>query len=148
MHDHPNSEQLDQLRAGLLEDRPEARRELEKHLASCAACRNAYDSWDQLKPAALGPLQDESDLAKDLATARNSALSTGRTRVSAALVPFAATALLILGISVALFSIDRDNGNGVQTVAQQEQVVPDLYEDIDFYLWMADHDNAVNGGST
>lgn len=148
MHNHPDSEQLDRLRAGLLDDRPEARREIEDHLASCADCRAAYDGWDQLNPAALGPAQDEGGLAKDLATVRNKALSTGKTRVSAALVPYAAAALLILGISVVLFNIDLDNGNSIQTVAQQEQRVPDLYEDIDFYLWMADHDNEVNGGST
>ena len=42
-------------------------------------------------------------------------------------------------VTVALFSLLPGPGSDSPHVAASSQSVPDLYEDLDFYLWLADH---------
>ena len=60
---HPDTEQLDRFRAGLLDDAVDEKSALEKHLAGCRQCRDQLGSWQQLGPAALGPRHDAGNLS-------------------------------------------------------------------------------------
>ena len=47
-HQHPDTELLDRLRAGLLDDLPREKAAIEEHLATCESCRNHAGIWKQL----------------------------------------------------------------------------------------------------
>ena len=64
---HPDTETLDQLRAGLLDDDPARKSELEAHLKRCEQCRRLYD-W----PGAIaGPDLETGQLDRRLDQAPN-----------------------------------------------------------------------------
>ena len=147
---HPDSETLDRLRAGLLDDSPEEKATVEAHLASCERCRSYSDIWQQLGPDALGPRLDETALGTALQNARHQALTQG-SRSHARhrrLLPYAAAASLVLAVTVGLWTIQP----GIDTnerIADSSQTIPDIYEDLDFYLWLANqHENETDNGST
>ena len=147
---HPDSETLDRLRAGLLDDSPEEKAAVEAHLASCERCRSYSDTWQQLGPDALGPRMDELALGKALQNARRQALTQGSGSHARhrRLLPYAAAASLVLAVTVGLWTIQP----GIDTnekVVDSSQTVPDIYEDLDFYLWLANqHENETDNGST
>ena len=135
---HPDSEQLDCLRAGLLDEQPGAKADLEQHIAGCAACRQQLDGWQQLGPAGLGPELDSTALARDLQVARRRALNSGHVKQRRpAYAPYAAAAVLLLAISAGLWSLLPDTDTTSYMAASSSQLVPDVYEDLDFYLWLA-----------
>ncbi|MDH5514622.1 MAG: hypothetical protein OEY45_05620 [Gammaproteobacteria bacterium] len=149
-HQHPDTEQLDRLRAGLLDDRPREKSAMEQHLAECEACRTHAGIWSQLDTNAMGPRVNPRDIDTALQAARRQALdaasATHKHRHS--LLPYAAAASLALAVTVGLWTIQP----GIDTtniVAGNEQAVPDLYEDLDFYLWLAtENENGTDNGST
>ena len=63
---HPDPEQLDRLRAGLLDDQADEKRSLENHIEHCPSCQSHYNSWQQLGPAALGPQLGAESLGRSL----------------------------------------------------------------------------------
>ncbi|MDX1698317.1 MAG: zf-HC2 domain-containing protein, partial [Thiohalobacterales bacterium] len=100
---HPDTEQLDRLRAGLLDDRPEERAALEQHLAGCDSCRAQAGIWKQLNPGALGPQLDTGAIDNALQAARRQALADNRAgQRPRSLVPYATAALLVLAVTVGL----------------------------------------------
>jgi len=134
---HPDSEYLDRYRAGLLDDAPADKRAVDEHLAACAQCRDYLDSWAQLAPAALGPRQVAAGLTDELRKRRHLALNA-RDRRHFPLIPALATAAAIVcAIGLGLWTLQP--GEPVSTVltAQTTDSVPDIYEDLDFYLWLA-----------
>ena len=128
---HPDSILLDQLRAGLLDDDPRQKAELEQHLQRCERCRHAYN-W----PGNLGSAMPELDSRLD--DLRRRALTAQPARRLRALVPLAAAAALAL-VAVALVNLQPEPRNDGPQIANNSQAAPDLYEDLDFYLWLADH---------
>ena len=52
---HPDSELLDRLRSGLLDDSPLEKASLEAHLQQCDYCRRAYHWPAQLRAASPVP---------------------------------------------------------------------------------------------
>ena len=130
---HPDSELLDRLRAGLLDDDPRQRVTLEQHLQECAACRRAYD-W----PARLAGLDRLPDARLD--ELRRRALSGSAARAPRRLLPLAAAAALALA-AVGLVSLlpSPSSPPAPRVAASDTGQVPELYEDLDFYLWLADH---------
>ena len=149
-HQHPDSETLDRLRAGLLDDRAEEKAAIEAHLATCEHCRATADIWQQLDPNALGPEVDHAELEQALAAARRQALSQGSSSATHVrrLLPYAAAATLVLAITVGLWTIQPGvDTNGM--LGDNTEAVPDIYEDLDFYLWLAtQEDNNTGNGST
>jgi ferric-dicitrate binding protein FerR (iron transport regulator) len=130
---HPDGALLDQLRAGLLDDKPSQKTALEQHLRQCETCRNAYH-W----PAALGaaiPQPDEQQLDR---LRRQAQAATGPVRRRPRLAPVAAAAVLAIA-AVGLFRLLPPTAPDPAQVAAHSQNVPDVYEDLDFYLWLADH---------
>jgi ferric-dicitrate binding protein FerR (iron transport regulator) len=144
---HPDPELLDRLHAGLLDEQPEARAALEQHVADCAACRQQLDGWQQLGPAGLGPQLDSRQLADDLQAARRRALnSRSAGHRHRAIAPYAAAAVLLLAVSAGLWSLLQPGSDTPAIMAtRSSQPVPDVYEDLDFYLWLATQQDKGNG---
>ena len=128
---HPDSVVLDRLRAGLLDEDPRQKAALEQHLRQCANCRRAYD-W----PAALRSAG--TDVDERLDQLRRQVLATPATSRSRHWLPLAAAAALAL-VAVGLFQLVSPPEPDKPQLATSTQSVPDLYEDLDFYLWLADH---------
>lgn len=141
MRKHPDTELIDRLRAGLLDELPEEKQALEDHIASCPECQAQLDHWEQLTPSALGPELDNNKLQRDLENARRHALTANRPHPIAALVPYATAALLLIAISAGVWNLYPEPDFTQQT-AQGTQVVPDIYEDVDFYLWLANQEES------
>jgi len=146
---HPDPELLDRLRAGLLDAETETRMALEQHVADCAVCRQQLDAWRQLGTDALGPRLDSRLLADELQAARRRALGsqgiTAGNRYRAA-VPYAAAAVLLIAVSAGLWSLFPHGADTPAVVATRStQQVPDVYEDLDFYLWLATQQDNGNG---
>jgi anti-sigma factor RsiW len=139
---HPDTEFLDRLRAGLLDESSAERDALEKHLAGCAQCRASLDSWRQLGPDALGTELDSRVVGAGLRQARRHALAAGERRHAGAYSALAAAAMLLLAITAGLWTWQPGLDGALQMTAHNGDAVPDLYEDLDFYLWMTNqHEN-------
>ena len=143
---HPEPELLDRLRAGLLDGQPADKAALDEHVAGCASCRRQLDSWQQLGPAGLGPTLDSARLASDLQAARHRALDSGRAgHRHRVLLPYATAAVLLLAVSAGLWSLWPDSDLTTRMAARSSEQVPDVYEDLDFYLWLATQGDNGNG---
>ena len=127
---HPDSELLDRLRAGLVDDKRQ-RAELETHLAGCESCRRRYE-W----PAQL--TADTTAVDRQLDQLRQRALEAPATRRPHRLLPLAAAAAIAL-VAVALFNLLPETDSPPAQLAENGSDIPDVYEDLDFYLWLADH---------
>lgn len=134
LSDHPSDAELDGLRAGLYDDRLRERDALRAHLADCAACAARSGIWGQAKDA-LG--LERPQLRNELRARRLAALagegvghrSAPRWRLPMALAAGVAAVALALGVTL----YTPDNSGDVQLA---ETEAPDLYTDIDFYLWL------------
>lgn len=142
MHEtHPDSEQLDRLRAGLLDDTPAVKAEIEAHLGKCNACRKRY-GWpgilqtDELPGGAPGEALDQI---------RRRALDGPAPRQR--LIPFAVAAALALVAVVLVKPSLQDSEPDTQLAQTPAESVPVLYEDLDFYLWLADHEEDADSTS-
>lgn len=133
---HPDSEQLDSLRAGLLDDDPQRKADIETHLNHCAACRQRYDLAGHLQPGRLPVAAPGAELEQ----IRQQALETRSARPRR-LFSFAVAAALALVAVVLVKPSLQDTPPADTRVAQKtpQEITPVLYEDLDFYLWLADH---------
>lgn len=129
---HPDSELLDRLRSGLLDDEPQLRSRVEQHLQTCPACRRSYH-W----PASLQGAGRVSDAQLDALRRQALAAPAQRTRRWLPLAAAAALALAAVGLISLLPS--PQSPRAPQVAVSEPNNVPDLYEDLDFYLWLADH---------
>ena len=134
---HPDPEQLDRLRAGLLDDQADEKSSLENHIEHCPSCQSQYNSWQQLGPGALGPRLDTESLDQTLQQARSQALDHTDVRHSRTFTPYATAALLLIAVSIGFWVAQPEQQDTQLATAETGQDVPDLYEDIDFYLWLA-----------
>ncbi|UCC56582.1 MAG: hypothetical protein JSU75_02120 [Gammaproteobacteria bacterium] len=136
-HTHPDTEQLDRYRAGLLDDTVDEKSALEKHLAGCRQCRDQLESWRQLGPDALGTRDGTGNLSDALEERRRLAMqSEGRHRYP--FIPSLATAAaLLVAVSVGLWNLTSNGPETNHVAIQDADSVPDIYEDLDFYQWLA-----------
>ena len=136
---HPDDVALDRLRAGLLED--DAAR---AHIETCAACRQRLAVWERLAGQLQTGAPPDSTLARQLRARRQTALA-GRAAARASgerrwtpqyLAMAAAVATLAIGLSV-FVTLDRFESDATpDTINAQADATPDVYADIDFYLWL------------
>jgi len=127
------------LRAGLLDDAPDRRALLERHLAGCRTCREQAAPWQKLA-SRLGATLEPAGLPADLRRARQSALTTATRHTPRALVPYAAAAALLIAVIVGILGLPAGPLHAPHKATQTAQAVPDTYEDLDFYLWLANQD--------
>jgi anti-sigma factor RsiW len=146
MHDtrHPDPELIDRLRAGLLDERPADKAALEAHLSDCSACRACRDSWRQLSPDRLGGPRHAGDaLSHELAAVRRQALRAASARRRFRGIPaYATAALLLIALGAGLLLLQPALQDDDRLAAFEEDSIPDPYEDLDFYLWLANQDES------
>ncbi len=130
---HPDSEQLDRLRAGLLDDDPALKAALEAHLANCERCSERHDWRGGLTPGAL-PFSPPRERLENI-RAQVLAHPVERRR----LVPLAVAAALALVAMVLVRPALQDDPGQTRVAETRMDSTPVLYEDLDFYLWLADH---------
>lgn len=141
---HPALEQLDRLRAGLLDDEMDATSDLEAHIRNCPECQGHLSGWTRLQELALDSEGDQALLASRLRKAREAALSAAapaKMPLSQPILAIAASLMLVAGLMLwspwsALY-IAPD-----QMAQTQEEQGPGLYEDLDFYIWLAGHQDS------
>ncbi len=143
---HPEPGQLDRLRAGLLDGQTEEKAALEAHIAGCPTCQERYN-WQLLRPGALGPDLDADGLRLALLKARRQALQTDNQQQHHhhGFIPYASAALLLVAVAIGIWTLPPDNGGQQQMAAQDSRMIPDIYEDLEFYLWLANQKENGNG---
>jgi hypothetical protein len=144
MHEqaHPDTELLDRLRAGLLDDSIEIKDRLEHHLVACPQCRSRLHAWEHLGRHAIEawPVADEK-LSVGLKLARRQAMTAGRSRRTMRYPVLATAAVLLIAVSAGLWTLRHEFVDTMPMMARTSEEIPDLYEDLDFYLWMANQGN-------
>jgi len=144
MHEqaHPDTELLDRLRAGLLDENIELKDRLQHHLVACPQCRSRLHAWEHLGRNTMGawPVEDKK-LSVGLKQARRQALTTGRHRRMISYPVLATAAVLLIAVSAGLWTLRHEFVDTMPMMARTSEEVPDLYEDLDFYLWMANQGN-------
>lgn len=136
VNQHPSMIVLDALRAGLLDSHPERREAVTAHLNTCADCRQQAALAPRLLRALDRQTIDER-LAAQLAARRRQALRGGpRRRARSAFLGLAVAATLV-AIAVGIGTIFlNDMKDPAPVVATADTPSPDLYADLDFYLWL------------
>jgi hypothetical protein len=132
---HPDPELLDQLRAGLLDEDPLQKTGLEAHIQQCATCRQSY-AW----PEALRPNDAQTQLlVRQLDQARHQALPARKKTALRRLAPLAVAAAIALVTVLVVKPLQSPHTGDTQMAGTTPGAVPEIYEDLDFYLWLADH---------
>ena len=132
---HPDPELLDQLRAGLLDEDPLQKTGLEAHIQQCETCRQGYD-W----PAALRPDGAQiQHLVRQLDQARQQALLARKKTALRRLAPLAVAAAIALVTVLVVKPLQSPDTGDTRMAGTTPGAVPEIYEDLDFYLWLADH---------
>jgi anti-sigma factor RsiW len=155
---HPAEEELDMLRAGLLDDEPARRALLTAHLERCAECRSRTGLWQRVATGLDENARADSALNAALAARRRAALAAGqpahpRRTWNRALIATAASVAVSIGLGLGIWY-----GTQLQTVRAPTPMVSqavnedatDLYSNIDFYVWLGDQDasSTENGNET
>jgi anti-sigma factor RsiW len=155
---HPADEELDMLRAGLLDDDPTRRAVLVTHIEHCAECRKRLDLWRRVTAGLDESARSDTALNAALAERRRAALAAARPAQSRrawnrALVATAASVAVSIGIGLGVWY-----GTHVRTDTAAVSVASraagddttDLYSNIDFYVWLGDQDTrpGENGNET
>ena len=132
---HPDTELLDQLRAGLLDDDPAQKTELEAHLETCQQCRQRYDWGGRLHTGGLAI----PEAGQRLDQARRQALQATGSGLVQRFAPFAVAAAIALVAVLLVKPALQPDSNEARLASSESREVPELYEELDFYLWLADH---------
>lgn len=124
---HLTDEQLDRLRAGLDEQAAWG-----SHLGACAHCQAGFHAWRGLCPAA------GAALAGELAARRAAAMTQAQARNAHPRRHYPALAATLAAVSIGLWMF-LSPAPTTLTVAEQGQTeaAPDVYADLDFYLWLS-----------
>lgn len=127
---HPHAEQLDQARAGVLDADTEAA--VRAHLAQCPECRRQFAMSDAIKQNLSAT---DTALARELRLRRRSAIADAQTDTSRFPRRWslaASVSALALGMTLYL---------GWHFAGSHNPAEPDLYTDVDFYLWLSQQDS-------
>ncbi len=135
---HPDSVLLDRLRAGLLDDHPHQKAEIEAHIQHCDACRQRYD-WPGI--LRTDKTQDEF-LNRRLDGMRQRALLSHGKSALRRFLPLAAAAAIAMVTVLVVKPLQSPEGDETRLAATSPAPVPEVYEDLDFYLWLADHETS------
>lgn len=152
---HPTVNDLDRLCAGLLDDSPAEKTALTAHLETCASCRARAARLREIVTEAseLQPWIEQALRARraQALAGRPSGAPRGLGKqyvwgpaIAAALV------LVVAGLNFqALFAPPGGMTSAPEVVAGAEPAnnAPDVYTDLDFYIWLSSQDEAANQGN-
>lgn len=145
--DHPTDRQLDELRAGIPDERSAECVALRAHVTECAVCAARIGLWNQTKDI----LSIERTGVRHALRARRAAALAGKAatiihpiRWGLPMALAAGVAAAALGLGVLLYTPDNTDDGQLATAAAEE---PDLYTDIDFYLWLLRQQQDESGPS-
>ncbi|MDH3637149.1 MAG: hypothetical protein OES09_01625 [Gammaproteobacteria bacterium] len=160
-YNFPTADQLDRLRAGLLDDDPVLTKRIKESLVSEpeAAARNGI--WQRLAHELDVSLEQSFALVNQLRLRRREAL-TGKRRLRpfAPVIAAGAMAALALVLGVTLF-IDRDDTPATSAAVEAPQMVAkatdyrvqanaddhrDLANNLDFYVWLVNQRQPTETG--
>jgi predicted anti-sigma-YlaC factor YlaD len=142
---HPDTELLDRLRAGLLDQEPAHKAQLEAHLANCESCRRRTQRAAHLQPDAAV----SQNLEHRLDQARQRAMQMPRrASLPRFVVPVAAAAAVALLAVILVDPLQQEAPSEPQLAESTGVEVPELYEELDFYLWLADHKARTGDSAT
>jgi len=144
---------LDKLRAGLLDDRA-----AHAHIETCTVCRQRLAVWERLANHLQAGDSPDSALDRQLRDRRQAVLAGRIGRAGAAawrwtpqyLAMAATVAALAIGLS-AFFAFDLLAPDDTpDTLSAQADGTPDVYADIEFYLWLTTEglSESVNGNAS
>jgi anti-sigma factor RsiW len=150
---HPSLDQLDRMRCGLLDDDPDTRAVVAAHLETCPECKRQEALWPRVSQT-LDHAAADRGIANALATRRRRALRglSSRTPVTPHLRFAVAAALGAVAIGIGAVLMDMNKSPAptstvpTSTLAASDAPTPDLYADLDFYLWLM-HKQAHADGS-
>ena len=135
--DHPTDRQLDELRVGILDERStDHAAALRAHVTECAVCAARVGLWDQTKDTLSierAGIRHALRARRAAALAGKGAIITRPVRWGLPMALAAGVAAAALGLGVLLYTPDNTDDGQLAAVAVEE---PDLYTDIDFYLWL------------
>jgi predicted anti-sigma-YlaC factor YlaD len=136
---HLSDDQIDQYRAGLLEDTPEIR----EHLDNCDICRKRSQRWNQLN------MDVHANLEGAFAAQRETVFKQARQKRFLTLPALAVAASLFVAIvGITTFTSLQQQNNVPQHQIAQENT--EILNDIDFYIWLSHRqdDTAIDEGNT
>lgn len=150
---HPSIDQLDRLRTGLLDDDPAARAAVAAHLETCPECQRQEELWPRVSRA-LDHAAADRGIANVLASRRHRALRglSSRSRRTPYLGFAVAAAVTAAAVGIGAVLVDMNKPSAptptipTPTLAASDASTPDLYADLDFYLWLM-HKQAHADGS-
>lgn len=145
---HLTDMELDARRAGLLRGGTDDARRIDDHLAQCSDCRARLQQWADVAMAL-----DARDPWIDHALRRRRQAALDGDGVTPRPRPWRLTAALAAGLTgVALglgvmLHAPENTAPVTQAQAPTATEVPDLYADIDFYLWLMRKDQPEDGSN-
>lgn len=148
---HPTVNELDRLRAGLLDSDPASREALTAHLAACSECRRHLAGWQQLRESVRRADGDEwtaSNTARALRARRMQALAGHASGAHSGLGRYAvwgsaavaALVLVVAGVNFRTLFAPPGVAPATMAAATAPASAPaqdDVYADLDFYLWLS-----------
>lgn len=140
---HPADDELDRLRAGLIEGSSREHERLRAHLEGCARCQARERVWIRARES-LEALAREPGLAARLRARRERALrgeSAARRGRRAAVAVFATVVVAAVAVGLGTWTYLGHEAPDAQLASGRDNV-PDLYADIDFYLWLLEREAA------
>jgi hypothetical protein len=154
---HPTTNDLDRLRAGLLDDSPAEKTALTAHLEACTSCRTRAGNVGNIV-AAASDLRDDPWINQALRARRAQALQGRSSGTRSGLgkqyvwgpAVAAALVLAVVGLNFqALFAPPAGVSSTPQVVAEAGTAnnAPDVYDDLDFYIWLSSQNDAANQGN-
>lgn len=133
---HLTDEQLDRLRAGVDEQALWA-----SHLGACTQCQARFHAWRGLRPA------PGDALAGELAARRAAALTQAQTGSAHPRWYYPALAATLAAVSIGLWMFLSPVAPTTVGVADRghTEAAPDVYADLDFYLWLSKESREEQG---
>lgn len=133
-------EQIDLLRAGLLDDQPELKNRVEAALRDPANNQADDDIWDRLGRELDDDCAHAIRVNNQLRLRRRRVLSgaPGRSPRLRQRSVLTAVASVVLAITVAVFLVPSGDrgGAGPTRIIDSGRDMPDLTDNVDFYVWM------------
>lgn len=145
-NNHATVDELEMLRAGLLDDEPARQARVLDHIAGCPDCEQRFAVWDRVVRQLDDGTRENTSLSRELRMRRQAVLAGqdradhGRWRLPRVFV--VAAAVIALGLGLGLFttlqsitpiSIPGFSRSNVKNIS-------DFYAEIDFYVWLADQE--------